>query len=324
MQTTNHYSSPVTKNETMRTVVKPVDQKKAQLSTELEKMRRGGFWFRKWRSEDVANFSWMVVIHVLAAFAPFVFDLGASIVAMILATATGMGMSLGYHRLLTHRSFKTAKWLEYMFAYFGALSGQKDPISWVSTHKSHHKYSDTERDPHSPHEGFWFSHLGWFCYNDYVIAKCGEYSNAPELRAQWFYRFLYETYFWHPTTFAIMLYLYGGFPYAVWAVGVRSVYVCHMTFTVRSIGHIWGERSWDTPDTSTNNWFTGTLALGDGWHNNHHAFPSSARHGLEWWQFDLTWVTIKFLELVGLATDVKLPTEADKRRMAPSKPTKNI
>ncbi|KAL8226962.1 hypothetical protein R6Q57_016794 [Mikania cordata] len=318
MPPTDYHNSMVTKKQTMTTtyasVTSPTDQKLAQLS-ELEKMKKGGFWFRPWRLDDVANLSWIVGIHVLAAFAPFVLDLGALVVALGLALLTGLGMTLGYHRLLTHRSFKISKWIEYMFVYFGALAGQKDPISWVSTHKSHHKYSETERDPHSPNEGFWFSHLGWFCYNDYVIAKCGGYSNVPELRSQWFYRFLHDTYFFHPVAMGVLLHIYGGFPYVVWGLGIRAVVVCHMTFVVRSVGHIWGERTWNTFDTSTNNWVTGALALGEGWHNNHHAFPNSARHGLEWWQFDLTWEVIKFLELTGLAKDVKLPTEAEKRRL---------
>nr|GEY40612.1 fatty acid desaturase, type 1, core [Tanacetum cinerariifolium] len=97
--------------------------------------------------------------------------------------------------------------------------------------------------------------------------------------------------------------------------GVRIVVVCRIAFVVQSVGHIWGERTWNTRDTSTNNRWTGMFSLGEGWHNNHHAFLNSARHGLEWWQFDLTWELIKILELVGLATDVKLPTEAEKKRM---------
>ncbi|XP_071700302.1 delta-9 acyl-lipid desaturase 2-like [Rutidosis leptorrhynchoides] len=281
----------------------------------LEKMRRGGFWFRRWSFVDMATFCWIMSIHVLAAWSPFVFDWGGFIVSMGLVLLTETDMTIGYHRLLTHRSFKVPKWLEYTFAYCGVLSGQKDPISWVSIHKKHHKYAETDRDPHSPTEGFWFSHIGWFCYNNYIVAKCGDYTNVPELKAQWFYRFLHNTYFWHPTALAMLLYIYGGFAYLAWGVGIQTVIVCHITFVVRSVGHVWGERSWNTPDNSTNNWWSGVLALGEGWHNNHHAFPNLARHGLERWQFDLAWEIIKFLELIGLATDVKQPTEADKTRM---------
>lgn len=289
-------------------------------SGELEKMKTQGFWLRRWSFIDLTTLCWFTCIHVLAACAPFVFDWEAFVVTIGLTLLTGIGMTLGYHRLLTHRSFKLPKWLEYFFVYWGVLAGQKDPMSWASIHKYHHKYAETDRDPHSPAEGFWFSHIGWFCYNDYVVAKSGEsrngkYANVRDLKAQWFYRFLHDTYFLHPTALAVLLYLHGGFPYLAWAVGIRTITVCHITFVVRSVSHIWGDRTWDTPDTSTNNWVTGVVAIGEGWHNNHHAFPSSARHGLEWWQLDLTWEVIKLLQLAGLATDVKLPTEANKTRM---------
>ncbi|KAM0024356.1 putative fatty acid desaturase domain, acyl-CoA desaturase [Helianthus debilis subsp. tardiflorus] len=207
----------------------------------------------------------------------------------------------------------------------------KDPISWVSTHKSHHRYAETDRDPHSPTEGFWFSHLGWFCYHDYIVAKCGEYTNVPELKAQWFYRFLNETYFLHPTALAVLLYFYGGFSYLVWGVvyvrGGRRRVARHTRLELagcdesRKRGAVWGSGAGPSrakpapiPSSLINMW-TGTFAFGEGWHNNHHAFPNSARHGLEWWQLDLTWELIRFLQLTGLATDVKLPSESEKRRM---------
>ncbi|KAI3806904.1 hypothetical protein L1987_22822 [Smallanthus sonchifolius] len=237
--------------------------------SDMEKKREGGFWFRDWDRVDVTHLSLMIGKHVLAVFAPFVLNWGAFWVTVVLSFFTGMGVTLGYHRLLTHRSFKLPKWLEYFFAYCGVHAGQRDPIFWVSVHKNHHKYTDTEKDPHSPKEGFWFSHVGWFHYNDYLAAK-----------------------------------------------GMRAVMVNHFTFFATSVCHIWGERPWKTPDTSTNNWWVALLTFGEGWHNNHHAFPSSACHGMEWWQLDLTWELIKFLEMVGLAKDVRLPTEAEKKRMS--------
>ncbi|GKB89552.1 fatty acid desaturase, type 1 protein [Tanacetum coccineum] len=187
----------------------PDDEKKARMS-ELEKMRRGGFWFRKWSFVDMITLCWMVGIHVLAASALFVFDWGAFIVATGLAFWTGIGI-------------------------VAITICKKDPISWVSIHRKHHKYTETDRDPHSPNEGFWFSHMGWLCYNDYIVAKCGESSNVPELKLQWFYRFLHSTYFWHPSALAVLLYHYGGFPYLAWGldlggwhviVSLRSSSVC--------------------------------------------------------------------------------------------------
>ncbi|KAL8226139.1 hypothetical protein R6Q57_018696 [Mikania cordata] len=287
--------------------------------TEFQRMRKAGFWNRKWHMMDVTHLLLGVGKHGLALSAPFVFDAGAVLVAIVLSCVTGIGVTLGYHRLLTHRSFKLPKWLEYCFTYCGSHAGQRDPIFWVSVHKNHHKYTDQERDPHSPHEGFWFSHIGWFHYNEYLSVKCGEpeigvYSNVPELKAQPFYRFLHDTYVWHIIGLGVLLYLAGGYPYLAWGMGVRTVLVNHVTFVVGSVCHLWGGRPYNTPDTSTNNGIMALLTFGEGWHNNHHAIPKSARHGFEWWQPDVTYGVIKFLEMVGLATDVYLPTEADKKR----------
>nr|XP_043635918.1 delta-9 acyl-lipid desaturase 1-like [Erigeron canadensis] len=287
----------------------------------LDEKRRGGYWFRKWDSLDIRTVSWLIATHVLACCAPFMFDWGALRVAGHITLLSGIGISLGYHRLLTHHSLKIPKWLEYFFAYCGAHAGLRDPIFWVSIHKNHHKYSDTDRDPHSPVEGFWFSHIGWLCYNDYSASKCGEsrsgeFSNVPELKAQWFYRFLHETYMGHLLGLSALLYLYGGLPYLAWGMGMRIVASFHVSLGIASICHSWGERPWNTPDTSTNNWLLALLTFGEGWHNNHHAFPKSARAGLEWWQLDTTWLVIRFLELVGLATNVKSPTQDEKRKKA--------
>ncbi|KAD6118712.1 hypothetical protein E3N88_09983 [Mikania micrantha] len=286
---------------------------------ELQRMRNRGFWNRKWHMADVTHMLLGVGTHVLALSAPFVFNTGAVLVALVLFFMTGIGVTLGYHRLLTHRSFKLPKWLEYCFAYCGCHSGQRDPIFWVSVHKNHHKYTDQERDPHSPREGFWFSHFGWFHYHEYLAMKCGEpeigvYSNVPELKAQWFYRFLHDTYVWHIIGLGVLLYLVGGYPYLAWGMGVRTLVVNHGTFLVGPVCHLWGGRPYNTPDTSTNNGIMALFTFGEGWHNNHHAIPRSARHGFKWWQVDVTWWIIKFLEMVGLATDVYLPTEADRKR----------
>ncbi|GJR98725.1 fatty acid desaturase, type 1 protein [Tanacetum coccineum] len=216
----------------------------------LEKKRKGGFWLRKWDSIDVAKVFLVLGMHVLAACAPFMFNWGAIWVALVMEVVTGLGVTIGYHRLLTHKSFKIPKWLEYIIVYCGAQSGEGEPIYWVSVHKNHHKYVDTEKDPHTPpKEGFW---------------------------------------------------------------GCERRCLTKVTYFVNSVCHTWGERPWNTSDTSTNNWWVAILTFGEGWHNNHHAFPKSARHGIEWWQLDVSWEIIKFLETIGLATDIKLPTEADK------------
>ncbi|KAJ0764158.1 putative fatty acid desaturase domain, acyl-CoA desaturase [Helianthus annuus] len=270
----------------------------------------GPFWLKE------TNLCWFMGMLLLGACAPFVYDPDAFRISVVLSFLSGFGVTLGYHRLLTHRGFKVPKLIEYFFAYCGAHALQRDPIVWVRTHKLHHKHADTQMDPNTPTQGVWLSYLGWFLYNDYVATKCGEVSNVSELEAQGFYRFLHDTYFWHPTALATLLYLYGGFPYLAWGMGMR-ITVSHLTTYIQnSVNHSWGERAWNTPDTSTNSWWVSMLCLGEGWHNNHHAFPKSARHGLEWWQLDLTWELIKLLTVFRLVADVKVPTEVDKRRMA--------
>ncbi|XP_050136707.1 probable lipid desaturase ADS3.2, chloroplastic isoform X3 [Malus sylvestris] len=234
-----------------------------------------GEWVTQWRVEflgrewDIGSVVVVLALHCLALLAPFHFTWPAFWVAVALYFVVGVSVNLSYHRQLSHRSFKLPKWLEYFFAYCGVLSFQRSPLEWVSIHRSHHQFTDTLKDPHSPVRGFWYSHIGWI----------------------FDYRSRFES-------------------------GVRSVIFLHATFGINSICHTWGQQVWDTGDLSRNNWLIGLLAHGEGWHNNHHAFEHSARHGLEWWQIDITWYVIRFLEAVGLATDVKLPTETQKNRRA--------
>lgn len=272
---------------------------------------------RTWSSLDVGTAAFVAGIHGLALFGPFTFTWDAFWVAFGLYCITGLwGITLSYHRNLSHRSFKMPKWLEYFFAYWGLQCLQGNPIDWVSTHRHHHKYCETEKDPHSPTEGFWFAHFGWLFDSKTLNEKCGGRNNVADMESQAYYRFLEKTYILHPIALATVLYAIGGFPYVVWGMGVRTCAVYHATWLVNSGGHVWGDRVWQTNDLSRNNWFNALITFGDGWHNNHHAFEFSARHGLEWWQFDLTWYFIKMLEAVGLASDLKYPTEAQKKAKA--------
>ncbi|KAL9238590.1 hypothetical protein vseg_012990 [Gypsophila vaccaria] len=259
----------------------------------------------------------MIVSHGLAMCAPFNVNLGALCVAIVLHLVTGiLGICLSYHRNLTHKSFVLPKWLEYLFAYFGVLALQGDPIKWVSRHRHHHKFCDTKNDPHTPLQGFWFSHITWMFDNTLILEKCGEASNVEDLEKQPFYKFMKTTYDLHSLGLGLLLFFVGGVPYLVWGMGVRTTCVFHSTFLVNSVCHLWGNQAWNTRDFSTNNWWVALLTAGEGWHNNHHAFEYSARHGLEWWQVDITWYIIKFLQVIGLASDVKLPIEAHKLRLA--------
>ncbi|KAD6794627.1 hypothetical protein E3N88_05523 [Mikania micrantha] len=278
---------------------------------------RDAYRGRKWNSIDIATAGGVVGMHLLCGFAPFTFNWQALAVAAVLYVVTGcLGITLCFHRYLSHRSFKLPKWLEYTFAYCGVLALQGSPIDWVSKHRRHHEFPDLERDIHSPLEGFWFSHMGWLFDSEYLAKKCGKQNNVMDLEKQPFYRFLKTTYAIHPIALTLLLYATGGLPFVIWGMGVRTVWLYHITWFLSSACHVWGYKSWDTGDLSLNNWWVGILAFGEGWHNNHHAFQYSARHGLEWWQLDTTWYMIRLLEIVGLAHDVRLPTPNHIKRMS--------
>ncbi|CAF2101157.1 unnamed protein product [Brassica napus] len=272
--------------------------------------KKSAFLERSWNSKDVRKLVRVVGVHLLILLAPFHFNWSAFKLCLWLSVIIGICITLSYHRNLSHRSFNLPKWLEYLFAYGGVLAFQGAPIEWVSNHRYHHKHCDTQRDPHSPTQGFWFSHMTWIFDTGSIFNQCGGYENVNDLAREPFYRFLHRTFVLHLMAYALLLYLCGGMPFLVWGIGVATVARLHTTFLVNSVCHIWGTRAWNTPDFST------ILTLGEGWHNNHHAFQFLARHGLEWWQLDVTWYLIRFLEAIGLATNVKLPTEAQKKRMA--------
>lgn len=282
-----------------------------------ERRRRNMLRDRKWTPRDAGVAGVVLMMHLGCIFAPFRFSWGAFSVAFVLYVVTGLlGITLSFHRNLSHRSFCLPKWLEYFCAYCGIHALQGNPLDWVSTHRYHHQFDDTERDPHSPINGFWFSHMTWLFDTQAVIEKCGEPNNVGDLEKQFFYRFMRSTYILHPIGLAFLLYALGGSPFLVWGMCVRIVWVYHITWFVNSACHIWGNQAWNTGDFSRNNWWVAVLAFGEGWHNNHHAFGYSARHGLEWWQIDMTWYSVKFLQAIGLASNVKLPTESHKQRMA--------
>nr|AAW51921.1 plastidial lipid-desaturase precursor [Arabidopsis thaliana] len=274
------------------------------------------FWERSWTSWDVSKLVIFVGTHLLSLLAPFYFSWEAFWVFPWLVFINGICITLSYHRNLSHRSFDLPKWLEYLFAYGGVLAFQGDPIEWVSNHRYHHKHCETQRDPHSPTQGFWFSHMAWIFDTSSILENCGGEENVDDLVRQPFYRFLQRTVLLHMMAYSFLFYFCGGMPLLVWGIGITIAVRLHLTFLVNSVCHIWGTRAWNTSDFSKNNWWVAILTLGEGWHNNHHAFEFSARHGLEWWQLDITWCLIRFLEAIGLATNVKLPTETQMKGKA--------
>jgi stearoyl-CoA desaturase (delta-9 desaturase) len=260
------------------------------------------------------------VIHLgaCAAFIPAFLTWQAVAAGAVLFYFTGgIGICLGYHRLLTHRSMRLPRLLEYTVTTIGTLAMQNGPITWVATHRAHHAYSDTDRDPHNSGRGFLWSHIGWmYRRNPARLSRAEERHFAPDLCADPYYRFLNATAPLWQFGLAGLLFACGGLSWIVWGIFVRLVCTYHSTWLVNSAAHLSGYRTFRSfgKDHATNNWFVALLSWGEGWHNNHHAFPFSARHGLRWFEVDVTWWTIRALEAVGLAHDVKLPEPAVLRR----------
>ena len=225
-------------------------------------------------------------------------------------------MTACYHRLLTHKSFKCPKFFEYFLAFLGSLSSQGGPITWVATHRYHHVNSDSNDDCHSPRHGFLWSHFLWFVYRSAILDdKTFPVRYAPELAKDPFYRFL-ERYGWTGQwLLGFLLLLWGGIPFVVWGIFVRTVAALHVTWLVNSATHQWGYRTFQTKDESKNLWWVGLLSFGEGWHNNHHAFQTSAAHGLRWWEVDVTYWTIRLFSLFGLAYDIRVPNRTDRDRL---------
>jgi len=252
------------------------------------------------------------LIHVgaLAAVFPVFFSWSGVAVAVVLAWVTGgLGITLGYHRLLTHRSFHVPKAVEYALAVCGVLALQGGPTDWVATHRKHHAFSDRDGDPHNSALGMAWAHIGWLVLANKDRVKDGEFKRwAEDLQRVPFYRFLDRYMLAIQVLFALALFAIGGWSWVIWGVFVRLVLVYHVTWLVNSAAHGSGYQSYASGDRSRNCWWVALVAFGEGWHNNHHAFPSSARHGLAWFEFDLTWLTIRIMRFLRLAHNVKIPT----------------
>jgi len=250
----------------------------------------------------------MTGFHIGAVAALFYIDYGAMLAALILYYAGGMlGIGMSYHRLLTHRSYRTTRFIEYFLTICGTLALEGGPIFWVATHRIHHQKSDQEGDPHTPREGTFWAHMGWILMGEglhhdaSVLAKY-----APDLSKDKFHVWLSN---WHWLTNVVVglgLLAFGGIPYVLWGIFFRTTVGLHATWLVNSATHLWGSRRFQTRDDSTNNWWVALLTFGEGWHNNHHAHPTSARHGLAWYELDQNWIGIRALQVLGLAWDIKV------------------
>jgi len=249
-----------------------------------------------------------VVFHAGGLAALFMFSWRSLLITMALYWMTiGLGISMGYHRLHTHRSYRIPLLLEYFFAVCGALTLEGGPIFWVATHRIHHQKSDMPGDPHSPHDGRWWAHVGWILFgsaNHNNTAMMSKY--APDLAKHKVYVWL-NNYHWVPmVVLVVSLFAFGGLPLMCWAIFLRVTVGLHATWLVNSATHLWGSRRFETKDDSRNSWWVALLTFGEGWHNNHHAHPTSARHGLAWYEFDISWIQIKILKSLGIAKSIRV------------------
>lgn len=237
---------------------------------------------------------------------------------------TGLGITVGYHRLFTHRSFETNAFMRALIGVLGSMAVEGSILRWVATHRRHHQHSDEAEDPHSPHQhgggvkgvlrGFWHAHVGWF-WTPEPVGMNERY--VPDLLKDPVTRVVSRLF---PLWVVLGLVIPGAIAGAVtgtwtgalmgvlWGGAARIFLVHHVTWSINSVCHLWGRRPFRSHDHSRNNTIFGVLAFGEGWHNNHHAFPTSARHGLAWWQFDTSYLVIRAMEMVGLARNVRVPT----------------
>ena len=273
-------------------------------------------------SQKIENwpvFLGLAVIHIgaLAVFLPGMFSWPAVGAMLVLFYITGaLGVTLCYHRTLTHRSITMIKPLEYLTALFGTLSLQGGPIEWVATHRAHHAHSDSDKDPHDSNKGFRWSHLTWlYLANHAILNREEKLRMAHDIAADPFYAFIDKYQLLLQAGLGVLLLAIGGWPMLVWGVFVRLVLTYHLTWLINSAAHNVGYQSYKTGDRSTNCWWLAILSWGEGWHNNHHAFPFSARHGLRWFEVDHTWHVIKLLKMVRLVTNIKVPNMQMRRRL---------
>lgn len=215
------------------------------------------------------------------------------------------GVTAGYHRYFSHRSYKTSRAFQLLLACLALSSAQKGVLWWAAHHRRHHRESDLPEDVHSPvQRGLWWAHVGWVLApesNAVDLARVADLARYPELL--WLER-------WHfvpPAALAVGLFLWGGLPALIWGFFVSTTLLWHGTFTINSLAHVFGSRRYATPDNSRNNWLLALLTLGEGWHNNHHHYRPAANQGFFWWEFDPTFYALKGLAVLRLIWDIRTP-----------------
>jgi stearoyl-CoA desaturase (Delta-9 desaturase) len=238
----------------------------------------------------VTGFQWQWALLAVASYATRMF-----------------GVTAGYHRYFSHRTFKTGRVFQFLLALLGTLSVQKGVLWWAANHRHHHRHSDDEHDIHSPSQrGFWWSHVTWILSNRHGETKANEikdFAQFAELR--WLNRFHIVP----PLIGLALLYVVGGLPWAIWGGILPTVVLWHCTFTINSLSHIFGSRRYQTKDTSRNNWFLALLTFGEGWHNNHHFHQNTVNQGWFWWEIDLTFYVLKMLSWVKVVHSLRTVSE---------------
>lgn len=253
------------------------------------------------------NGIFLVIAHAGAIAALFFWSWPAIICAVILYWIAGsLGIGMGYHRLLTHRGYRVPRVVEYFLVTCGTFALEGGPIQWVTTHRMHHAHTDQEGDPHTPRDGGWWAHIGWIVRGtaqDHSQATLERY--APDLTKDRYYVWLNKCFYLPSVALLIGLLAFGGWGLMLWGIFLRVTLGLHATWLVNSATHLWGRRRFGTREDSRNTWWVALLTFGEGWHNNHHAFPTSARHGLKWYEIDLNWWGIRILQLMGVAHAIK-------------------
>jgi stearoyl-CoA desaturase (delta-9 desaturase) len=223
------------------------------------------------------------------------------------------GITAGYHRYFSHRSYKLGRTAQGVMAVLAQTSGQKSVLWWAAHHRDHHRLADTAADVHSPREGFWWAHAGWILssrYDAYDARRVADFARFPELR--WL-----DRHHALPTVvFGAAIWVVGGFPAFVWGYLLATVLLYHATFAINSVAHVWGTQPYATGDDSRNNFLLAVLTLGEGWHNNHHYCRSSCRQGVRWWEIDLTYLGLRALAALGIARDLRPFVSYEGRRAA--------
>jgi len=262
--------------------------------------------------------AFMVAVHVggVAALLPQFRSWQGVAALAVLYWVTVLGVTLGLHRLVAHRSFKAPRWLERVLVIMGSLSAQGGPIEWVGLHRHHHKYSDQPNDHHDAVRGLWWSHSEWMLHEIPAVEHLERF--AGDLFADPLYRWLDHWFLLLQLPVGALLYgigeatgaTGGGLGLLLWGIPLRLMVVYHVTWLVNSATHAFGYRNFNTPDLSYNCWWVALFTFGEGWHNNHHASPHSARHGLRWFEVDITWQHIRLLQALGWAKQVRMPNQS--------------